>query len=172
MAIHYRRAWRLALLAVLGLAILGTPHRGQAGETIPGISATELREIIEERQFKADIFFTGDANDEPYILAQNWPAQSFMVTFEGCGPYNDAARRVCGRIVFYDSFVTMRAPAPESINAWNAAGRLGRVFLEDNGDIAIEATMELSGGVARAELEGMVETWMAEVREYKKTFVR
>lgn len=172
MATHYRRAWRLAPLAVLALAVLVTPQRVRADETIHGVSATELREIILARQFTVQISFTGDANDEPYILAQNWPAHTFLVTFEGCGPHGDAVRRVCGRIVFYDSVTTMPTPAPESIDAWNAAGRLGHAFLEDNGDIAIEAAIELSGGMTRAELESMVETWVEDIREYKRAFVK
>ncbi len=101
---------------------------------------------------------------ERFIKAQ-LNGYEFLVLPYGC----DEAERNCRSVQFFIAFDPANSPSLEAMNAYSRENRWGRVYLDQDGDPALEFDLDLEkGGMSEALFLDNVAYWEAIVQSYAK----
>jgi hypothetical protein len=72
----------------------------------------------------------------------------------------------CESLQLYAGFSMEKPPTLERINAWNREHRFSRAYLDADGDPALEADLDLSGGVAEGAIRAFLDLFEESLRAF------
>lgn len=72
----------------------------------------------------------------------------------------------CESLQLYAGFSMKKPPTLERINAWNREHRFSRAYLDADGDPALEADLDLSGGVAEGAIRAFLDLFEKSLRAF------
>ncbi len=91
--------------------------------------------------------------------------QAYTVFFYGCeGGQN------CSSLQFTTWFVGVR-PAADAVSSWNDENRFGTLYLDGDGDLAVDLDVNLFGGVTRKNLDDTFDWWRVVLDEVRSEMV-
>ncbi len=152
---------RLMILAAL-LGML-SPALAQTQQRL--VDARNPQAILEIARGYGSAELDRDGGGDPRIMGR-MEGQRYMVAFFGC---KDG--RNCTHIVLRAAWANTRAPL-EAINAYNARKAFGVVFLDKDGDVAVDMAVNLAnGGVTRRNLDDTFDWWRIVLRDVVAEFV-
>jgi hypothetical protein len=107
---------------------------------------------------------------EDFTDAQGQPALrgtidgvAYTVEFQGC---DDAGR--CANYQFHARWNSKQAVTLHFLNSWNAAKRLGRVYLDDRGLVHLRYDLDMVGGITHKAMARAFQVWQALVLDVDK----
>ena len=141
--------------AFAALSLFAAAQAGPAGAQTVEARYDQVAAAIEEVGYA--IALEGEGADR-YLLSETEDEYTFAVLFYGCDDAGDA----CKTVQFYAGFEPPAAPSLRQMNDYAAANRWGRIYLDDEGDPAIEMDVDLEDGGMSFELfKDNVEYWGA-----------
>jgi hypothetical protein len=137
----------LALLA--GGALPGAVVAQTPGEVLDGSDPAAILQIA---QGYGSAMLDKDAVGDPMIEGRIG-GQAYTLFFYGCeGGAN------CSSIQFTTYFANVR-PDAGAVSTWNDANRFGTLYLDRDGDLALDMDVNLFGGVTRRNLDDTFDWW-------------
>lgn len=149
------------VLALVTMPAQADPTARKAANlpVITHISGPEVVALLQDAGLEPSLA-TDDAGD-PLVRAQAGKT-GFAVIFYDC----DEAHR-CSFIQFR-SFFTLRGDGPlPFVNEWNRARRLGRAFVDADGDPTLEHNLRLVGGVTPEWLKSQRDWFLLALRGFE-----
>ena len=146
----------LAALAVILMTAVSA--QAQDDESYADLSGSEIVALLEAHGYSASL--TTDSAGDPLVMASA-DGLRFRVQTYDC---NSSAPRRCRTLQMVSSFALERPPSAEdfiAMNDYNNQKVYGRAYIDDNGDAAVDFTVNLSGGVSASNLMDNVGTWKA-----------
>lgn len=134
----------LTIAAALGL--LAAPAAAQ-DDVVYSISATELRDILQERGATVTL----DKSDTGALMlyGTNVDNINFDIFFYDC---DEAKVPQCLRLQYRASFTTTKPTTLDLVNGFNRERAYGRGYLATDGAAVVEHLVSLEGGVTREGL--------------------
>jgi hypothetical protein len=149
----------LGAAALLGVT-LALPVQADEDSVYTDLSGGDIVALLDSHGYQATL--TTDEGGDPLVMASA-DGLTFKVYTYDC---NKAAPRRCQSIQFTSSFsLGHKATADDfkMMNNYNRNKIYGRAFIDQNGDAAIDFTIDLSGGVLAGNLMSQVSTWKSYV---------
>ena len=105
-----------------------------------------------------------DSYGDPMVDGQI-AGQRYRILFYGC---TDGSRcQTVSFVTWYRGSFSM-----DAVNQWNAENRFGKVYIDSDGDLALEMDVNLARGVSSGNFEETVDWWRATMEEVKRDLVR
>jgi hypothetical protein len=120
----------------------------------PLVDATDaegLASLIRGLGYRATV--EKDGVGDPMIMSSAG-GTDFAIYFYGCTDGAD-----CKWLLFKVGYDLDDGTTGESINAWNAETIFGRAYLDDEADPWLEMSVNMDGGVSRANFEDSFDWW-------------
>ena len=145
----------IALAAMFGLSA----QPSQATNVVADLDQVAM--VMKKAGYQAEL---GSNLGERFLTAE-LDGYKFMVLPYGC----DDAKRNCKSLQFFIAFNPESSPSLEAINAYARENRWGRVYLDKDGDPALEFDLDLEkGGMSEDLFLDNVTYWEAIVQAYAK----
>lgn len=122
---------------------LGTPVEPAADNVVQDLGPADIEDILIQVGYTFDRR-TDDYGDPAWVIYLNVATVALFVD----DPVEDAPGRY-QYLQLYAGWLTGGATPCEVVNAWNQAKRGSRAYLDEDGDVALEADLYLRGGVTR-----------------------
>jgi hypothetical protein len=156
------RPGRLALLLVAGLAWPGVAMAQSANDLLDGSDPQAILTIAEGY---GSAMLAVDSVGDPMIEGRIG-GQAYTVFFYGC-----TEGKNCGSIQFTTYFAGVR-PGADVVSDWNDANRFGTLYLDRDGDLAMDMDVNLFGGVTRRNLDDTFDWWRVALDEVRSDLVK
>lgn len=127
----------------LAFAALILPLSGASAKNVTA-DITEVAQALQKAGYKAAI---REEDGEPFIESSTG-GMKFLVLLYGC----DDKFENCKSVQFYSGFAVDKSPTLEAMNSYAAQNRFGRVYIDEDGDPAIEMDVDLEMGGMSEEL--------------------
>lgn len=148
---------RLAAPIAALLSLIGTPAR--SSNIVADVD--QLASVLERAGYAPEM---RTHSGERFITAQT-NGYKFMVLPQGC----DDTKSNCRSVQFFIAFDPQKSPSLEAINSYARDNRWGRVYLDKDGDPALEFDLDLErGGMSEELFLDNVAYWEAAVGAYAK----
>jgi hypothetical protein len=149
------------LSLVAGLALTAPAFAQSATDLLDG---SDPEAILSIAQGYGSAMLDVDGVGDPKISGRI-DGQAYTVFFYGCeGGQN------CSSLQFTTWFVGVR-PAAEEVSAWNDENRFGTMYLDGDGDLAVDLDVNLFGGVTRKNLDDTFDWWRVVLDEVRSDMV-
>ena len=149
----------LSLVAALALT---APAMAQSATDL--LDGSDPEAILSIAQGYGSAMLDVDGGGDPKISGRIG-GQAYTVFFYGCeGGQN------CSSLQFTTWFVGVR-PAAEEVSAWNDENRFGTMYLDGDGDLAVDLDVNLFGGVTRKNLDDTFDWWRVVLDEVRSEMV-
>jgi hypothetical protein len=149
----------LSLVAALALT---APAMAQSATDL--LDGSDPEAILSIAQGYGSAMLDVDGVGDPKISGRIG-GQAYTVFFYGCeGGQN------CSSLQFTTWFVGVR-PAAEEVSAWNDENRFGTMYLDGDGDLAVDLDVNLFGGVTRKNLDDTFDWWRVVLDEVRSEMV-
>lgn len=156
------RPVRLVLSLVAGLGLPAVAMAQGAADILDGSDPAAILSIAEGYgSAMLDVDSVGDPMIEGRI-----DGQAYTVFFYGCEGGKD-----CTSIQFTTYFAGVR-PSAAVVSDWNDANRFGTLYLDSDGDLAIDLDVNLFGGVTRRNLDDTFDWWRVVLDEVRADLVK
>lgn len=156
------RPVRLVLSLVAGLGLPAVAMAQGAADILDGSDPAAILSIAEGYgSAMLDVDSVGDPMIEGRI-----DGQAYTVFFYGCEGGKD-----CTSIQFTTYFAGVR-PSAAVVSDWNDANRFGTLYLDSDGDLAIDLDVNLFGGVTRRNLDDTFDWWRVVLDEVRDDLVK
>jgi len=130
---------------------LGTPVEPAADNVVQDLGPADIEDILIQLGYTFDRR-TDDYGDPAWVIYLNVATVALFVD----DPVEDAPGRY-QYLQLYAGWLTGGATPCEVVNAWNQAKRGSRAYLDEDGDVALEADLYLRGGVTRDTIAEFLE---------------
>jgi hypothetical protein len=138
---------------MLGLMLNGVAApAGWAQSATDIIDGSDPAVILSIAQGYGSAMLDVDAVGDPMITGR-MGGQAYTVFFYGCEGGQD-----CTSIQFTTYFAGTR-PGADVVSEWNDENRFGTLYLDVDGDLAIDLDVNLFGGVTRKNLDDTFDWW-------------
>ncbi len=149
----------LSLVAALALT---APAMAQSATDL--LDGSDPEAILSIAQGYGSAMLDVDGVGDPKISGRI-DGQAYTVFFYGCeGGQN------CSSLQFTTWFVGVR-PAAEEVSTWNDENRFGTMYLDGDGDLAVDLDVNLFGGVTRKNLDDTFDWWRVVLDEVRSEMV-
>ena len=150
--------WLNAIGVLLLVGLAAAPVRAAA---LPdgGVTAAEVAATMQRKGYKAEI--TKDKWGDPLLKSAS-SGVDFDVYFYEC---HDKPR--CGSIQFYAGF-DKPGLTDARVGEWNRTKRFGRVYLDTNGNPAVEMDMDVQHGATTEAIVNDLDRWLLVLAEFMK----
>ena len=149
----------LSLVAALALT---APAMAQSATDL--LDGSDPEAILSIAQGYGSAMLDVDGVGDPKISGRIG-GQAYTVFFYGC----DGGQN-CSSLQFTTWFVGVR-PAAEEVSAWNDENRFGTMYLDGDGDLAVDLDVNLFGGVTRKNLDDTFDWWRVVLDEVRSEMV-
>lgn len=134
------------------------PAKGGAGALIDG---TDVDAILAVAKTYGEATASKDSHGDPTLKLKS-KGNGWAIYFYGCDKGAS-----CSSIQFYYGLSTTTKPTPAQINEWNQTKRWARAYIDKDGDPNIVQDVNLSAGVARANLDASIARWTDTIVDFK-----
>lgn len=155
------RPVHLVLTLVAGLAL---PVSAMAQSATDLLDGSDPAAILNIAQGYGSAMLDVDSVGDPMIEGRI-DGQAYTVFFYGCEAAKD-----CSSIQFTTYFAGIR-PDASLVSAWNDENRFGTLYLDSDGDLAIDLDVNLFGGVTRKNLDDTFDWWRVVLDEVRTDMV-
>jgi hypothetical protein len=156
------RSGHLALTLVAGLA-LPVAALGQSATDI--LDGSDPAAILKLAEGYGSAMLDVDGVGDPMIEGRIG-GQAYTVFFYGCeGGAN------CTSIQFTTYFAGVR-PSADVVSTWNDENRFGTLYLDSDGDLAMDLDVNLFGGVTRRNLDDTFDWWRVVLDKVRADLVK
>ena len=149
----------LALAAAITGAMLTAPANG-AEETI---DATDPERILAIAHSFGEAALTTDNLGDPLIEGRIGE-KDYRLLFYGCSENRD-----CKTLMFSAGWESGDL-TEEMMAGWNREKRFGKAYLDEDGLATVEMSVNLHGGVTRANLDDTIDWWRLVLAEFADYF--
>jgi hypothetical protein len=150
--------------AATALVLIGAvPVMAQSADDI--LDGSDPGAILEIARGYGSAMLDVDGVGDPKISGRI-DGQPYDVFFYGC----DDGGLNCNSLQFTTWFGGTR-PGPEVLSNWNNENRFGTVYLDRDGDLAIDMDVNLFGGVTRRNLDDTFDWWRVVLDEVRTDLV-
>lgn len=152
-----RSIHRLTLPIAVVISLISTPAR--SGNIVADVD--QIASILERSGYAPEM---GTNSGERFITAQT-NGYKFLVLPQGC----DDTKSNCRTVQFFIAFNPQISPSLEAMNSYARDNRWGRVYLDKDGDPALEFDLDLErGGMSEELFLDNLAYWEATVDAYAK----
>lgn len=127
----------------LALAALLMPLSAASAKNITA-DIDQIAEVLQEAGYKAAI----RESDGERFIESGTGGLKFLVLLYGC----DDKFKNCKSAQFYAGFAVDKSPTLEAMNSYASQNRFGRIYIDEDGDPAIEMDVDLEMGGMSKEL--------------------
>tara|TARA_B100001179_G_scaffold231731_1_gene222423 strand:- start:3197 stop:3679 length:483 start_codon:yes stop_codon:yes gene_type:complete len=114
----------------------------------------QIAEVLRDNGYQAKL--EGEGNDRS--IKTGMGGYTFVILPYGC----DEDGADCKSVQFYSAFAPEKSPTLEEMNSYASANRFGRIYLDYEGDPAIEMDIDLeAGGISEALFMDNLAYWEA-----------
>jgi hypothetical protein len=153
----------LSLVAGLGLmATLSAPVVAQSATDL--LDGSDPAAILTIAKGYGSAMLDVDGVGDPMIEGRI-DGQAYTVFFYGC---EDG--KGCSSIQFSTYFAGTR-PEAAAVSRWNDENRFGTMYLDSDGDLAVDLDVNLFGGVTRRNLDDTFDWWRVVLDEVRSDMV-
>ncbi|MEE4347121.1 MAG: YbjN domain-containing protein [Paracoccaceae bacterium] len=150
------------ILSLVSALALTAPAMAQSATDL--LDGSDPEAILSIAQGYGSAMLDVDGVGDPKISGRIG-GQAYTVFFYGCeGGQN------CSSLQFTTWFVGVR-PAAEEVSAWNDENRFGTMYLDGDGDLAVDLDVNLFGGVTRKNLDDTFDWWRVVLDEVRSEMV-
>ena len=146
----------LAVILAFSLAVAQGQTPVQVPQVVTSLTLEEMEAILKEAGYRyeqvkkdAEVFFL--------LRMGGLKAGLFLM---------DCKEGRCGSLQLFAGFNMEKPPTLERINAWNREHRFSRAYLDADGDPALEADLDLSGGVAEGAIRAFLDLFEESLRAF------
>lgn len=125
----------------------------------------QITRIMQENGYAA--YVDEDGEGDPMIIARNGD-KKFGVVFFDCEKKGPMPDRYCTDLVFLAIYDVDKKPALVKLNEWNAGKSFGKVYLRDDGSVALEMPINLANGVSEGFIVSSLEWWASAMASFDK----
>jgi hypothetical protein len=151
MAYQPAKGWMATLMMAVVMVGADAPVvQAQAANDI--VDGSDPAVILDIAQGYGSAMLDVDTVGDPMITGR-MGGQAYTVFFYGCEGGKD-----CTSIQFTTYFAEVR-PGADQVSDWNDANRFGTLYLDGDGDLAIDLDVNLFGGVTRRNLDDTFDWW-------------
>ncbi|MDX1821380.1 MAG: YbjN domain-containing protein [Alphaproteobacteria bacterium] len=154
---------RYSFAAVLSLG-LALPAAGLAQNAADLLDGSDPAAILRIAEGYGSAMLDKDSVGDPMIEGRI-DGQSYTVFFYGC-----EGGAGCSSIQFTTYFAGVR-PDAAVVSDWNDENRFGTLYLDGDGDLAIDLDVNLFGGVTRKNLDDTFDWWRVVLEEVRADLV-
>ncbi len=156
---------RYSLAVVLSLGVgLALPAAGLAQNAADLLDGSDPAAILRIAEGYGSAMLDKDSVGDPMIEGRI-DGQSYTVFFYGC-----EGGVGCSSIQFTTYFAGVR-PDAAVVSDWNDENRFGTLYLDGDGDLAIDLDVNLFGGVTRKNLDDTFDWWRVVLEEVRADLV-
>lgn|GEM_PF-1174088 len=164
----------LAIVAAHGLWAFGAAHAAESGKGVqeilgelkakvnPGLVDASRPEAVLEIAKGFGLADLDKTEEGTPVIEGRMNGIKYGVHFYGC-----VENKACTNIQMYSFFEGKRVSLA-TINAWNAKTRFGKAYIDKDGDVALELSVNLDYGVSRKNLEDTFDWWMLVLGEFQR----
>ncbi len=134
-------------------ALIGTGTQALAGTSVSAAYPETVAAAVQDLGYKANL--TTDSYGDPQVRSAS-DGVNFTLTFYGC----DNNGEYCQDIQFSAAFDMSYAMDVKSVNTWNRERAMGKAFLDDEMDPALQHYMISVDGMSRAVFQESFEYWI------------
>ena len=142
-----------ALLLAGPLPALATVERAPV---LVSITGSELQDM----GYKADL--GTDSVGDP-LLTSAADGAEFQIFFFEC---DTSVPKECGSLMFRAGYDLPNGIALETVNAWNVESRLGRAWVDEDGDPFLEMNVNVMHGVTPENLRDTIDWWIVSLTAF------
>jgi hypothetical protein len=124
-------------LAAAGIWSLATVPLA-AAQMVEARNPASVMQALTDAKYVAEL--KKDTQGDPMIIAES-SGMKFVILFFGCKNNVD-----CKSVSFFSAYRAQNKVTPDAVNAWNRDHRFGRVYLDNEGDPAIQFDVDLDDG--------------------------
>lgn len=139
----------LGMGLVLAMAAVPAAWAQGAGDLLDG---SDPAAILSLAQGYGSAMLDVDSVGDPMITGRI-DGQAYTVFFYGC-----EAGKNCSSIQFTTYFAEVN-PGAKAVSDWNDENRFGTLYLDRDGDLALDMDVNLFGGVTRKNLDDTFDWW-------------
>lgn len=151
----------LVLSLVTGLTLSGPAPAQSPNDLLDG---SDPQAILGIAQGYGSATLDVDSLGDPMIEGRIG-GQAYTVFFYGCEGGAD-----CSSIQFTTYFAGVR-PSATAVSDWNDENRFGTMYLDSDGDLAVDMDVNLFGGVTRRNLDDTFDWWRVVLDEVRADMV-
>jgi hypothetical protein len=146
------------------LLLLALPASGLAQSAGDLVDGSDPDTILEIAKGYGSAVLDVDGVGDPKISGR-MAGQAYSVFFYGC-----TEGKNCSSIQFTTYFAGQR-PDAVTVSQWNDENRFGTLYLDKDGDLAVDMDVNLFGGVTRKNLDDTFDWWRVVLDEVKTDLV-
>jgi hypothetical protein len=152
-----------ALAALLSLPLVASATKGDNVTIVQTVEGADVARLIEELGHRYEV--KTDSVGDPLVNALATDIQhGYQVLFYDC------TNNVACKSIQFRAWLKHRVDiSPAEMNEWNRTSRLGRVYIDSDGDPTIEHNVRLQGGVTPANLREHRDWFMVALRKFKES---
>lgn len=128
------------------------------------VDGSDPKAILQAAQNFGSANLVVDSYGDPMIEASLVEGIDYRVVFYGCTNGQN-----CSFILFYTYFDVDQA-SMDKVNAYNAGARVGRAYVDRDGDVAFEYGVNLAFGVTPDNLRDTFDYWRVTVTDFKEKY--
>lgn len=130
-----------------------------AGPFVDATNPGQLASIIQDLGYRAAVDVDGIGDP---MIRSSAEGIEFVIYF-----YNCTDNAACKFVLFRAGFDLVNGTTDDVVNEWNANALFGRAYLDDEADPWLEMSVNLDGGVSRANFEDSYHWWTVVLGGFK-----
>ncbi|MBN8501432.1 MAG: YbjN domain-containing protein [Sphingomonadales bacterium] len=144
---------QFAFSAMMALVVMGSSSPANAKNVVADVD--QIASVLQSAGYKAEIKESAEEKGNRYIRSSA-SGYNFTILMYGC----DETYKNCKSVQFYTAFTSKRPPTLDQMNTYARQNRWGRVYLDKDGDPAIEFDLDLEvGGMSEALFLDNIAYW-------------
>lgn len=146
----------------LAIALSGLASAGSAEQLFYSVSPNKLYTVLEDRVEDLEVDSSGgDTTLEGKVAGKNFQVYFYECDDGGLTAPAEPESRCLG--YEFRAYFNDRAKDTRSINQWNADHHYGKMFKDDDGDLAIQLNVIVEGGITEDNIVTTLAWWKAVV---------
>ncbi len=155
----------MKLLSVTGVALaaLMAGSSAQAADMYSSITGADMLQILQEVGFNGTL--AKDNEGDPMITGRI-EGYKYTLFFYRCNKQQNPES--CLDLQFHSTFTNDTNVNYSALNAYNRDNRFGQAFFAQNGEIGLDMSATIQGGVTRQHIKEVVDWWKVTLTGFPK----
>ena len=125
-----------------------------AGGVYPAVTGGDVASVLNEAGYDSTV--STDNEGDPMVRG-TIGGYKFSIFFYRCN--KQATPETCLDLQFHSSFTNDNNISDDKVNAYNRDNRFGQAYFMQNGDIGLDMSATLQGGVSREHIKQVIDWW-------------
>jgi hypothetical protein len=150
-------------VSTIALAALLSTGAAQAADRYDNITGQDMLQILNEVGYDANL---GTDNEGDPMITGSIQGYKYTLFFYRCNKQQHPES--CLDLQFHSSFKNDTNANYAAVNAYNRDNRFGQAFFQEDGQIGLDMSATLQGGVSRQHIKEIVDWWKVTLTNFPK----